>query len=976
MTRLPALLAIIPVMGCCASFASAAEWKLPNGAPLVTRWAAEVSPESALPEYPRPQMVRTDWLNLNGLWDYAVTARSAEQKPAAWDGKILVPFCIESAISGVMKPLRPDQRLWYRREFSIPDGWAGKRVLLHFGAVDWETTVFVNGKNLGSHRGGFDAFTFDVTEALKKGGPQEIVVSVWDPTDTGWQLRGKQVLHPGGAAYTACSGIWQTVWLEPVPQSGIEALRTVPDLAAEVLRLTVDARTPVGTTDVAVTVSEGGKTVATAGGTLGSELTQGVRENLAWYKARSIWVTTDIAVPMPSAKPWTPESPTLYDLTVQLKAADGTVLDTVRSYAGTRTIAVGKDERGVPRPMLNGKPIMLPGALDQGYWPDGVYTAPTDAALRFDIEAAKELGLVAVRKHVKVEPERYYYWADRLGLLILQDLPSGKDGDPFTDLPTSPEVSTVCEMERRLLIRSRWNHPSIIAWVLFNEGWGQHDTLRQVAWARELDPTRLIDEASGFPRHGGGDIHDTHGGDAPQDGRRISLDSETAGFGLATPGHSWPGTLWATGTYDPTTGKEVAAKELYPVDAASRHWLTMRMVGFYRDMRAKRETTGTSGDFKVQLYDVETESNGLLSYDRAVWKVDAAVVARAARGEPQAETAAGKAFTWSDPLPFRYSEGQTAPRTELRDPCILCEGDTYYLVFTMWPFRGREEKYLGEPYQGGSPGITLYSSKDLKAWRFENWLVKSSELPENCPYKNRFWAPEIHKMGGKFYLIFTADNWLRKEYNPAGSWGTAGYAFVGVADKVTGPYEHITYIQGGACDTTLFEDSDGKTYAFIPRYNIDVQEIDLKGLARGEVRLIGKPKKILAAENTDIGIEAKPDYLEGPWVEKIGDKYCLFYAEVYRDKSHPEWLGYWTGAATADNVLGPYRKDPRGKVFAGGHLAVFGGPDGRRWFSYRGESSDKAHGLLCIDPFDVGASGAVTTTAPTIGEQSTPLSKD
>jgi beta-xylosidase len=340
---------------------------------------------------------------------------------------------------------------------------------------------------------------------------------------------------------------------------------------------------------------------------------------------------------------------------------------------------------------------------------------------------------------------------------------------------------------------------------------------------------------------------------------------------------------------------------------------------------------------------------------------------------------AGGVFAYRNPLEFSYpyfSGSAEETKKEIRDPCVIREGDTYYLVFTMWPFRGREERYLGEPNQGGSPGIALYSSKDLKAWRFENWLVKSSELPENCPYKNRFWAPEIHKMGGRFYLIFTADNWLEKEYNPAGSWGTAGYAFVGVADRVAGPYEHITYIQGGACDTTLFEDPDGKTYAFIPRYNIDAQEIDLSGIARGEVKLIGKPKRIVAAENTDIGIEAKPDYLEGPWVEKIGGKYCLFYAEVYRDKSHPEWLGYWTGVATADNVFGPYRKDPRGKVFAGGHLAVFGGPDGRRWFSYRGESPDKAHGLLCIDPFGVDARGAVTTLAPTIGVRSAPLSKD
>lgn len=615
----------------------AAEWQIPKDAPLRTRWGKEVSPSNALPEYPRPTMVRQEWQNLNGLWDYAVTDKSADQKPATWAGKILVPYPIESALSGVMKTFKPDQRLWYRRTFTVPTDWNGQRILLHFDAVDWQATVFLNGRELGGHRGGYDGFTFDITKALKPGATQELVVSVWDPTDTSWQLRGKQTSHPGGAAYTASSGIWQTAWLEPVPSSSVESLHAVPDLAAGVLKLTVNARTPVGATEVAVTVSEAGKTIATATGTLGAELTKGVRENLAWYKARLIWVTTDIVVPMKDAKPWTPDAPVLYDLTIQLKSTDGAVLDTVRSYVGMRSIAVGKDERGIPRPMLNGKPIMLPGALDQGFWPDGLHTAPTDEALRFDIEAAKKLGLAAVRKHIKIEPERYYYWADKLGLLILQDMPSGNEGDPFTDLPKSPEATAQCEMEMRTLIQQRWNHPSIIMWNMFNEGWGQFDTLRHAAWAKQLDPSRLINEASGFPRHGGGDVHDTHGGDAPQDGRRICLDSETAGFGLFATGHSWPGKLWATGTYDPKTDGECNAKELYPVDEASKRWYTRRLASFYREMWKKRFTTGTSGDFKVQLYDVETESNGFLSYDRALWKVDPDVIRTACRGAASRE---------------------------------------------------------------------------------------------------------------------------------------------------------------------------------------------------------------------------------------------------------------------------------------------------------------------------------------------------
>jgi hypothetical protein len=315
--------------------------------------------------------------------------------------------------------------------------------------------------------------------------------------------------------------------------------------------------------------------------------------------------------------------------------------------------------------------------------------------------------------------------------------------------------------------------------------------------------------------------------------------------------------------------------------------------------------------------------------------------------------AAAVAPTPCTPLDFQYTEGQTAPRNEVRDPCIIREGDTYYLVFTMYPFRNRDAKHFQEPNQGGSPGIALYSSRDLKAWKFENWLVKSADLPETCPYKNRFWAPEIHEHAGKFYLIFTADNWLKNEYNPAGRWGSAGWAFVGVADKITGPYEHITWIRGAGCDTTLFGDSDGRTYAFIPRGDIDVQEIDLAGIAHGEVKLLGKPQRIVAADNSDIGVAAKPEYLEGPWVEKIGAKYCLFYAEIYRDKHFPDWLGYWTGVAYADTPLGPWKKDTRGKIFLGGHLAVFEGPDNRKWFSYRGESSDAAHGTLCIAPVNL-----------------------
>jgi hypothetical protein len=612
---------------------AAENWQPAQG-PLITQWAGDVSPTNAHSEYPRPTLVRKDWQNLNGLWDYAVTAKEAERAPQAYDGKILVPYCIESALSGVMKPFTPKDRLWYHRIFTVPPEWAGQRVLLHFGAVDQQAAVFVNGKPLGTHRGGYDAFSFDITKLLKNDGTQEIVVSVLDPTETGWDLRGKQTQHPGGAFYTATSGIWQTVWLEPVPESSIEALRMVADADAGVLHLTVSGRTAPEVMGITASALEGATKVAGVDGVLNSEITPIQKENLTWYKARMTWGSVNLDLPIPNPKLWTPDSPFLYDLTIELKDRQGKVLDTVGSYFGLRTIAVGHIERNTV-PLLNGKPIILEGALEQGFWPDGIYTAPTDEAQRFDVAAARRLGLNCIRKHIKVEPERYYYWCDKLGLMVIQDMPSGDDGDSFTDMPKTPEAATTCEMERRTLIQQRWNHPSIICWAMFNEGWGQHDTLRTAVWAKELDPSRLIDEASGFPRHGGGEVLDCHGGVPPRDPKRISIDSETAGFGLTVPGHSWPGKGWATGTYDAATDSMTRGRYngLYPLDEPSKRWYTKEMVNFYKWLWKARDETGCSGNFKVQLYDVENECNGMLSYDRAVWKVDPEAVAKASRGK-------------------------------------------------------------------------------------------------------------------------------------------------------------------------------------------------------------------------------------------------------------------------------------------------------------------------------------------------------
>ena len=323
-------------------------------------------------------------------------------------------------------------------------------------------------------------------------------------------------------------------------------------------------------------------------------------------------------------------------------------------------------------------------------------------------------------------------------------------------------------------------------------------------------------------------------------------------------------------------------------------------------------------------------------------------------------------FQWENPLDFQYVEGQAAPRTEVRDPCIIREGDCYYMVFTMYPFRNREVRFLSEPNQGGSPGIAMYSSPDLKTWTFENWLVKADELPEDTPYKNRFWAPEIHKIGGKFYLIFTSDNWIKGEYNKPGQWGTAGYAFISVADKVTGPYEHVTWVEGGPCDMSLFEDDDGKVYGVSPKYNVYVRQINLSKLHEGEISWIGEEILAVSCKNEDVELEDDPDYLEGPWMEKINGRYYLFHAAIYKYPGQNKPHEYWTQVAYADHPMGPWKKDAQLRVFKGGHLVVFDGPGNRKWYCYRHEAGVRnVHGRPCMDPIELNKDGTVTVQQST-----------
>ena len=605
----------------CGLALRAQEWK-PVPGQLMTRWAAQVDPKAPLPEYPRPQMVRTDWINLNGLWDYSVQPLD-NPGPYEYDAKILVPFPIESALSGVRRPLTAKERLWYHRKFKAPDLSGGKRLLLHFGAVDWETRVFVNGKVVGEHRGGYDPFTFDITEAVTPGAENDVVVAVFDPTNS-YQPKGKQNFNkfakPGGIAYTASSGIWQTVWLEAVPASHIEDLALTPDVDASVLRLKVMASGKDPAAMVEAVAMEGNKVVGRIHGNPGVEL----------------------QLPVKNARLWTPDNPFLYTLKIYVGK------DAITSYFGMRKISVGKDEHGTTRVLLNGKFIFQAGPLDQGFWPDGIYTAPTDEALRFDIEEMKKLGFNMVRKHLKVEPERWYYWCDKMGLLVWQDMPNGDGGTAVSKerdgVVNTPVAAQEFESELKAMIEQHYNHPAIIIWTIFNEGWGQYDVPRLTKLVRGLDTSRLINSTSGWHDQHVGDIVDAHNYPGPvcpkSETERGAVLGEFGGLGLGVPGHSWvEATTWG---YRSTSGP----KEL-----------TRKYIDLWRKVWQLKDDSGLCAAVYTQLTDVETECNGLLTYDREVEKADVKQVADAHRGKfappPTFQTVAPTAQ--DEPVIWRYS---------------------------------------------------------------------------------------------------------------------------------------------------------------------------------------------------------------------------------------------------------------------------------------------------------------------------------
>ncbi len=587
--------------------AAAPDWK-PAPVPLMTKWGKQVTPENAWPEYPRPQLVRKDWQNLNGLWDYAITPKDAP-KPEKWDGKILVPFCAESALSGVGKHPTADQNLWYRRAVEVPAGWKGKRVLLHFGAVDWESTVFVNGKELLTHKGGNTPFSVDVTDALQ-GGKGELVVRVWDPTDARSQPRGKQVTQPGGIWYTAVTGIWQTVWLEPVPETHITRVVFTPDIDKGEVECLVEG---VGAgREVIVFDKPAGDSATTV-----------------WPRRAAGQVGKPFRFAVENPKLWSPDSPHLHTVKVGLTdpAQANTAVDLVESYFAYRKTGVAPGPDGNLRLMLNNQPVFQLGPLDQGWWPDGLLTPPSDAALRYDVEVLRKLGFNMLRKHIKVEPARFYRHCDELGMLVWQDQPSGmignKKGGEAGAQHVMPggkqdvEFNEADKKQFRAELKAMIDHlrgfGCIVVWVPFNEGWGQHDTNDILKWVKQYDPSRPVNGPSGWEDRGYGDLKDMHaypGPDMfPPMKDRATVLGEFGGLGLPVPGHLWQDKgNWGYQTF--TSGPALARG--YRALLRRLHPLIPR---------------GLSAAVYTQTTDVEVEVNGLMTYDREVIKLDPATVA-------------------------------------------------------------------------------------------------------------------------------------------------------------------------------------------------------------------------------------------------------------------------------------------------------------------------------------------------------------
>ena len=571
----------------------------PQGDKIKTEWAEKVTPQNVWHNYPRPQLKRTEWTNLNGLWQYAVTDMTVEKKKVKFQGEILVPFSIESSLSGVAQTFTPENKLWYRREFTVADQSNDKVTILHFGAVDYECNVWVNDKLVGNHKGGNNPFSFDITKYLKRKGPQVLELSVVDPTDTESVTRGKQQLNQRGIWYTPVSGIWQTVWMETVEESHIVSILPQANISKNTVTLHFDIAEKERRQDLNIRILDGQKVLAN------------INER----------VNDKIEIKLPETILWTPETPKLYTIKAEL-VEKNVILDRVESYFAMREVSTVTDDKGYRRVGLNGKAIFQWGTLDQGWWPDGLLTPPSAEAMLWDMVQLKNMGFNTIRKHIKVEPALYYYYADSLGIMMWQDMPSGyatprKDieflnSDSPEDWNAPADVAAQRQTELNEMIDNLRFFPSITTWVIFNEGWGQHNTKAITEWAQKKDPTRLINGVSGWTERFVGNMYDIHNYPAtsmifPQYcGNRISVLGEFGGLGLPIQDHLWNPNMRNWG-YKNMDGS---------VDFVNDY---TRLIFDLETLIAQ----GLSAAIYTQTTDVEGEVNGLITYDRKVIKLPA-----------------------------------------------------------------------------------------------------------------------------------------------------------------------------------------------------------------------------------------------------------------------------------------------------------------------------------------------------------------
>ena len=597
-SKTKAFFAIIFFCTSTSLFSQENSWQIVPGK-ITSSWAENINPNKPLPEYPRPQLVRENWQNLNGLWEYAVCPGKLGAIPTQLDGKILVPYPIESALSGVGKKVGKKNTLWYKKNIVVDKALRNQQIILHFGAVDWLTEVYVNGKKVGTHEGGFDPFSFNITPFLKKGNVQEIVIGVWDPTNEGPQPNGKQMVNPHGIWYTPVTGIWQTVWLEGVNETHIVSTKHTPDLDNSTLHIQTEVAGTKPGDQILISAYNKGTLVKEVQAAPGTETLLQIQDPVYW----------------------SPGKPFLYDLTFKV-VRKGKVIDQASSYFAFRKISMEKDSKGIQRMMLNNQFVFQYGPLDQGWWPDGLYTAPTDEALLFDIQKTKDMGFNMIRKHIKIEPARWYYYCDQLGLLVWQDMPSGDLGgnnwDMRPGLTTGRKLDKDRTAESEAIYRKEWkaimdalhNFPSIVVWVPFNEAWGQFKTIEITEWTKKYDPSRLVNSASGgnfFPTGHILDIHNYPDATMPKPelfgAKQILVLGEYGGLGLPIEGHTWQTKdNWG---YQSFKNKE-ELKERYEGLVTSLDNLI---------------PLGLSAAVYTQTTDVEIETNGLMTYDRKVIKI-------------------------------------------------------------------------------------------------------------------------------------------------------------------------------------------------------------------------------------------------------------------------------------------------------------------------------------------------------------------